>query len=265
MADEPWINIVIHYTLFRRVDAMSSHYSRILCLLAALPLGLAACGDDGGDGGGNPIDAASPQIDAPNVVPVDAPSADANLDCAVQLAPLDDGTDGTSADSLPVIVISEVKPNDFVEVYNTTTDPVSFSADLAGWQWCSRPIPSGRYRLVSGDNVTVPGLSYIRLDYPLGATSNDNGEMALYINSGYGLAINMVDFVCWGDPESIGTSRKGVALTAGKWSGDCTAAIPADGSIHRLAATTGVTLADYDVDLAPSGQTCLAKEPDSRR
>ncbi len=243
---------------------MSSHYSRVLCLLATLPLTLAACGDDGGDnGGGDPIDAAAPQIDAPNVVPIDAAMADANLDCAEQLAPLDDGSDGQSADSLPVIVISEVKPNDYVEVYNTTETPVSFTADLAGWQWCSLPVPSGRYRLVSGDNVTVPGLSYIRLDYPLGTTDADNGEISIYINSGYGTSANLIDYVCWGDPSSVGTSRKVTAEGAAKWLGDCTAAIPANGSLHRLIGTTGTTLADYDVTLGPSPQTCLAKEPAS--
>lgn len=226
--------------------------TRILVIsLASIALLLAACGDDGGDDGNNTPDAAQQAPDA--ATPDAAAGPDAMVVCAERLDPIDDGSDATSAGGLPVIVISEVKPDEYIEIYNTTDQALNLDT-LGGWRWCARP----QYPGISQDLV-IPALSYLRLTDPTSINTEATGEMAIYIDNGFATPASVADFVCWGDGTP--TSRKTTAEAAGKWTGDCAPAIPAGGAIHRKIGTDGNSADDYDVTLTPSGQTCTPDAP----
>ena len=223
----------------------------LLISLLSGSLLLVACGDDGGDNGGTPRDAGDSTPDAPAL---DAPPPDAAVVCAERLDPVDDGSGVMGGGPMPVIVISEVKPQDYVEVYNSTDQPVDLTT--LGWIWCSVP----GYRSLASAAVTVPAFSYQRLAYPTGSSDEANGEMALYLNSSYTTSTSVVDFVCWGNGNSPST-RKGPAEGALKWTGACAPSIPTGGSLHRKIGVGGTSAADYDVTLEPSGQSCTPDPP----
>lgn len=201
------------------------------------------------------VDAAAP-ADAAAVdasVPVDAGPIDAAV-CAAPLNPLDDGSSATTTD--PPVVISEINPGDYIEVYNRTASAIDFSlSPFDEYQWCSPFI----YRSVT-PALTVPPLSYAVLDWPAAFDANatdDGGQIILY--PAFGFAMETIhDFVCWGSGSG---ARKIEAESIGKWdaSAPCAPALPVGGAIHRLPNTDGTNPADYDVTAPPSPMTCTAE------
>jgi hypothetical protein len=201
------------------------------------------------------VDAAAP-ADASDVdasLPVDAGPIDAAV-CAAPLNPLDDGSSATT--TAPPVVISEINPGDYIEVYNRTATAVDFSVGpFNAYEWCS-PFLYADFT----PGVTVPPLSYAVVDWPSGFDGNatdGGGQIILYPTASFEGA-NMLDFVCWGT-GSLG--RKGSAESIGKWdaSAPCAPGLPVGGAIHRLPNTDGTNPADYDVTAPPSPMTCTAE------
>ncbi len=189
-----------------------------------------------------PADAAPPDAEVP-----DAPFAA----CNGPLEPQPDGS--TVADPEPAIVISEINPGDYIEVYNRSDTAVDLSmAPFADDVWCSFP----RYPGLS-PQIVIPALSYAVLDWDsiLDTAADDaGGEMAIYINgSGFTDPTEINDYLCWGSHTG---GRKSVAESAGKWTGDCLPAIPANGAINRLPDNIGTSATDYSVALPPNPQDC---------
>ncbi len=162
----------------------------------------------------------------------------------VDLAPADDGT-GVSIG----LVISEIDPGNYIEVYNFTSSNIDLAAST--FQLCS-PFS---YASVAGLGVTdVPAKSYATLSWPAAFTDGDaGGEVILYLNGSFGSAASVADFVCWGvNPHG---TRKALAESASKWSGSCAAALTG-GAIHRTIGADGTTAAAYDTASAPSPLNC---------
>ncbi len=157
---------------------------------------------------------------------------------------LDDGTMGTR--SLPPLVISEIDPQDHIEVWNTTAEPIVLAESTA--QFCS-PFAYRALASLAPDTVVPPG-GYATLPWPNTFTDMDaGGEVILYADNRFGNSQSIDDFVCWGvNPHS---SRLGQATDVGKWVGACALA-STGGSIQRRPFTVGTSAADYDTASAAS-------------
>lgn len=206
-----------------------------LCVL----LGSSACGDDGG---GVTVDAATTIDAAPTIDTI--PGIDA-IACTTDLAPADDAT-GITVD----LVMSEIDPGDFIELYNNTNQPIALGS--VSHQLCS-PFSYRSLATLGADVVIAPG-GFATLPWPSGFTDTDaGGEVMLYTDSAFNLDDHIVDFICWGtNPHS---SRQTQAENVDKWSGACAEPITG-GSIHRVMGSDGTTAASYDVASAPSPTTC---------
>ncbi len=231
-----------------------------------LPLSLTlACGGDddaGDDDVPPPIDAATAAIDAPTDIPDADPAAPdgAPLPACTQPdpAPVDDGS-GLPTGGIPDLIITEINPGDFIEVFNTTDAPIDLAtAPQTSYQWCSAASSPFRYAGLN-PKIVIPPNSYAVLDWPTTFSSNANdtiGQVALYKNSNFGIAGNMLDFTCWGNAVNVG--RFGVAEADGKWGvdADCNASLPADGVLVRNVGTAGTAAADYTEGDTPTPETC---------
>ena len=84
-----------------------------------------------------------------------ATSVVAGAQCA-QLGVVDDGTGGSGAVGLPALVLSEIIPGDYIELFNTTGAPIVLTNTT--YQLCS---PFTYASLASlGPAVTVPASGY---------------------------------------------------------------------------------------------------------
>ncbi len=169
----------------------------------------------------------------------------ADAACGPDLAPLDDKT-GISNE----LIISEIDPGDFIELYNTTDSAIPL--DGSTYELCSPFLYSALRTLAPG--VIVPARGYVVLPWPAAFTDVDaGGEIILYSQRPFGTSTNIMDFVCWGtNPHS---SRIGQAGDVGKWSGACQAALTL-GSLQRVAMTDGTVLGAYTDDV-PSPTECF--------
>lgn len=161
------------------------------------------------------------------------------------LAPLDDGSGAFGAVGLPPLVISEVNPGDYVELFNTTGSDIV----LPNIFWlCSSFV----YAQVAG---TVPAHGYATVPWPASFTSavESNGEMMLYKSSLFGTSTDILDYVIWGNPA---LSRRTQAVAVGKWVGGTNVAAMTAGAIHRKIGVKGNGPADYDNTSAPSPLNC---------
>lgn len=161
------------------------------------------------------------------------------------LNPANDGT-GIAID----LLISEINPGDFIELYNATGANITLAA--VQHQFCS---PFNYFALSSlAPGTVVPAGGYATVPWPGNFNDTDaGGEVILFKNNNFSNDASIVDFVCWGtNPHG---SRKLQAENVGKWSGGCAAAITG-GSIHRLIGTAGTTSASYNVTAAPSPLNC---------
>lgn len=242
-------------------------YSASLILATALTL--FACGDDDSSGdadaavadarpGAPDADPAAPDADpdAPDAAPTPdaAPSA-----CPAALAPVDDGS-GQPAGGVPDLVVSEIDPGNFIEVFNTTGAAINLgAAPYTGYRWCSTANGARRYALLP-PTVTVPALSYALLEWPVNFTNatEAGGQVTLYSDTGYDSPTSVLDFTCWGTGRDGATGRETTAETAGKWGtgGACAPALATGGSLARKIATAGTAAGDYEALATPTPVTC---------
>lgn len=171
--------------------------------------------------------------------------------CAAPLNPLDDGTE-LPPGGIPDIIISEIKPGEYIEVFNTTGGAIDLT--FVAWQWCVPFV----YQAVAVP-VIVPAGGYTQLDWPAflfpTTLTESNGEMILYKDFSFIMSTSVLDFICWGSPSP--TRRLTQGAESGKWIGLCTPSIPPGGAIHRISGTDGTSAASYDVTAPPSPMTCV--------
>jgi hypothetical protein len=166
--------------------------------------------------------------------------------CPPALNPTDDGLGGAPQD----LVISEINPGEYIEVYNNTGAAITLAG--TSYQFCS-PFSYTSLSAI-GAGITVPSHGFALLGWPAGWSDTDaGGEVILYETGVFGDPGDVMDFVCWGvNPHG---SRKATAELANKWTGACAPALTG-GAIHRRVMTDGINAADYDTASAPSPSMC---------
>jgi hypothetical protein len=171
-------------------------------------------------------------------------------DCPATLAVQDDGSGASGGVPIPDLVISEINPGDYIELFNTTGTPIMLGN--GSFQFCS-PFT---YQALStlAPSVVVPAGGFATVPWPGTFTDVDaGGEILLYSVANFGVDTNILDFTCWGVNPHM--SRKTQAENINKWSGACPAAL-GNGALHRNVSTQGNAAADYDVTGAPTGANC---------
>lgn len=168
--------------------------------------------------------------------------------CAVPLDPIDDGT-GLPPGGIPQVIISEIKPGEYIEIYNTTDSDINLTA--IPWWFCA---PFQYVPVATPASVAAGG--FMRMDWPTTLTNptEPNGELILYKDSFFSSATSLLDFVCWGSPSFSRRTTQGAV--SGKWSGLCAPSIPPGGAIHRRVGTDGTSADSYDVTAPPSPMSC---------
>lgn len=144
------------------------------------------------------------------------------------------------------IVISEVNPGNYIELYNRTASSVS----LNGWWFCS---PFNYSPLGA---TSIGAFSYKTYAWPAFFTDTDaGGEIMLYDSANFANSNDIIDYVPWGASNGFRLGQVVLPGGNGKWSGAFPAAL-VNGAIHRITGTTGTTAASYDVTTAPSPMNC---------
>lgn len=160
------------------------------------------------------------------------------------LEPLDDGSGAFGAIGLPALVISEVNPGEYIELFNTTASDIT----LPSVYWlCSSFV----YAQSAG---TIPAGGYATIPWPASFThvTDAVGEMMLYDSALFGTSTDILDYIIWGNPA---LNRKAQATAVGKWSGANLTALTG-GAVHRKIGVKGTSAADYDNTSAPSAMNC---------
>ncbi len=159
------------------------------------------------------------------------------------LEPIDDGSGTFGAVGLPALVISEVNPGDYIEVFNTTGSTIT----LPGIYWFCSMFQYGQVA------VSIPAGSYATIPWLPSFTfaTDAGGEMMLYKSNSFGTNVDILDYVIWGAP---GFSRKTQAEAVGKWVGANAGALT--GAIHRNIGVEGNEATEYDIVSAPSPENC---------
>jgi hypothetical protein len=172
-------------------------------------------------------------------------STQTRAQCDPPLNPIDDGSGANGAVGLPAVVISEINPGDYIELFNTTGSDFNTSS-----YWFCSPFLSSAVGA-----VVVPAGGYATVAWPVVFGDTDaGGEIILYKSSVFGLSTDILDFVCWGtNPHG---SRLNQALSVGKWTGVCADAIPAGDAIHRHEGSAGTSAGDYIFDIG-SPSNCV--------
>jgi hypothetical protein len=150
------------------------------------------------------------------------------------LDPLDDGSGALGAIGLPALVISEVNPGEYIELFNTTASDIT----LPSVYWlCSSFV----YAQSAG---TIPAGGYATIPWPANFThvTDAVGEMMLYDSGLFGTSTDILDYIIWGAPA---LNRKGQATAVGKWTGANLTALTG-GAVHRKIGVKGTGAADYE-------------------
>jgi hypothetical protein len=222
---------------------------RAFLVMALLGLVFACSGDDGSDGGDNPDASNGPlpdaDPDAPDAVPL--PDAEPLPACAEDLGTQDDGSSANETN--PNIVISEVDPGEFIELYNAGSGTVMLSA--TGYRWCNNRNYSTGF---TAHNFTIPAGGRRVIEWPGGNGSETNGDVSIYANGSFTIGSSILDYVCWGNAGS--PNRNSEANLVGKWSGNCADSIPAGGSLVRRANREGIQASDYETQNTPDPEDC---------
>ena len=179
----------------------------------------------------------------------DSSVADASI-CPNSLEVLDDNSGANGAIGLPDLVMSEINPGDYIELFNTTAIDIDLGA--VQHQLCS---PFSYVSLVSlAPTTVVPAGGFATVPWPVNFVDVDaGGEVILYASSSFGTDTAILDFVCWGtNPHG---SRKSQAETVGKWLGACSPAI-SNSALHRTSGATGAVAASYNTADPASPLNC---------
>ena len=169
--------------------------ARLVAVLGAFSLLVAACGDDGG-----------PDDDAG---PTSAPSGENTS--TTTTVPATTAPPPESGEALEVLQLNVVEFGDdgYVEIINTGGDDVT----LAGIFICEFPDyadlgdVADAATLAGGDTLRIPASV-------LGGLSADDGEAALYDGDDFASSDAMLSYVQWG---TGGHERASVAVEAGLW------------------------------------------------
>ena len=165
--------------------------------------------------------------------------------------PLDVQADG-SPNPVPDLVISEIAPQAFIELFNTTGSDIDLST--APHWLCSPFLYDSLSTLAPA--VTVPSQGFAVIPWPSGfADTAAGGEIILYRDAFFDSGTSILDFTCWGtNPHG---SRKGLAETVGKWvqGVSCSPALT-NGALHRKVSVAGNQPQSYDTAGAPTPMTC---------
>jgi hypothetical protein len=172
--------------------------------------------------------------------------------CSPSLNPLDDGSGANGGVGLPDLVMSEISPGNYIELFNTTGAAITLGASA---HWLCSPFAYAKLSVIAAA-VTVPAGGYATVPWPAGFTDvNAGGEVMLYASAAFSTNSEILDFMCWGiNPHG---TRKSQAEAIGKWTGGCNAAL-SNAAIHRNLSTVGTTSADYD---SVQGQTPMNCTP----
>ena len=104
------------------------------------------------------------------------------------LDPVNDNT-GIIAD----LVLSEINPGDFIELYNTTNSDIALAS--VSHNLCSPFLYAALSSLAPG--TVVPALGYATIPWPGSFTDTDaGGEVIMYKNNDFNNSANITDFVC---------------------------------------------------------------------
>jgi hypothetical protein len=178
-------------------------------------------------------------------------------ECAANLNVQDDASSG--GQSLPALVISEISPGNYIELFNTTNAAIDLS--MNSYEFCS-PFDYHSVANLAMMNLTTvaPAKGFYVLSWPMGFTDTTlGGEILLFADNMFANNNKIMDFVCWGNNPH--DSRLSQALAVGKWdmnSSCVNAAVMAKGALHRKVGTTGITEANYDFASDPSGMSCAS-------
>ena len=143
---------------------------------------------------------------------------------------------------IPDVIISEIIPNQHVELYNSTYQEVDLSS-------VNQVLVSGSHAVKVADlagNQTIPARGYRLLGWPEGMSmSTQSGEMLLFRDDASGLRdfTKIDDFVAWGDPRQ--DTLMDLAVQAGKWYGPPDGTLDID-TIQRIPGTLGDEVHSYD-------------------
>jgi hypothetical protein len=187
----------------------------------------------------------------PVVEPAPAQDGTSGSTC-VHLDPVDDGS------GLPApLLISEVDPGDFIEVFNPGDEDLELEANNI---WFCSPFQYVPAWFLGAE--VIPARSYVVLDFPSIFEDVDaGGEIILYRDvlspQQFADGTLIADFVCWGVNPHF--SRKELAESVGRWAGGCAPAL-SNGALHRIPGTTGVNATDYDTVSPNAPQECTADD-----
>ena len=170
--------------------------------------------------------------------------------CSPDLQPSNDGSGVNGAVGLPSLVMSEIDPGAYIELFNTTNSPIALANTN---EWLCSPFVYDKLSTLA-PNVTVPARGYAVIPWPAGFTdpSNSGGEMMLYSSASFGTNTDILDFICWG---TYVNTRKFQAEAVGKWQGPCDSVL-SSGVIQRNVSSAGITAAHYNTALPPTPMNC---------
>ncbi len=166
--------------------------------------------------------------------------------CAAGLTTVSDGTSAARQ----ALVISEVDPGAFIEVYNNS----GAELDLGASTIALHSPPSGSLAL-STTALVIPAGGFRTIAWPAAFTDTDaGGEILLYLDaSDFDDGAKIMDFVPWGTAPT--GSRQTLAEASTKWFGARPGALTM-GAIQRNAAADGLDAADYTVTAAATPINC---------
>jgi hypothetical protein len=225
---------------------MTTKLLRTLLVLSALSV--LACSSSSDPSEGRTADARPPAPDA----------------CAPPPLLLED--DGIAHPTIaPPLILKEVAPTEFIEIYNPNnitvdlrqlssglSDPyqiiAQFHAGLgAGWSAIDLP-----------EDFSLPARQSERIPWPFGFNPEDwkNGtDLFLYQGPSNPVdvpTIGIMDYLCWDRSTTLATLDDETQ----KWNGECVMVAGSTDSIRRLSGSTGTTNASYEVLPAPSNPVC---------
>ena len=179
------------------------------------------------------VDAGPPQDAGPVVVDAGPQGEDAG--------PVDAGESGPAHCLAPDLILEAIEIGVSITLFNPTSEAVVM--DERNFFLCRRPAYPELSVLEPGV-VIEPGGRHVYAwpSNSMFAVDASAGEIGLYRSPSFENGGALLDFVCWG--AGIDPGRKGVAESAGDWSGDCAPAL-AGTVIRRLADTDGLGAASY--------------------